>query len=118
MMAKKTVAAGLVALATSVAAAPASADSFSFRFGVGEAQAGYHDGGSQWRYHRRDNDRFYGTLTPREVRQVLRDNGFRQIRYLDRRGRVYEARATNRHGQRVGLVISARNGAILNAYRL
>ena len=49
---------------------------------------------------------------------VLRDSGFRQIRYLDRRGRVYQVHALNRNGRWVGLVVSAQTGEILNRYRL
>jgi hypothetical protein len=119
MITKKTVAAGLVALASLTAAAPASADDFSFKFSVNGPHAGYHDGGHKWRGERRGgHDRHYGTLTPQEVRRVLRDKGYRQINYVDRRGRIYEVRATNHRGHRVGLVVSARNGAVLNAYRL
>lgn len=57
-------------------------------------------------------------LSPPEVRRILRAGGFRQIEYLDRRGRIYQVQATDRRGQRVGLVVSARNGAILTTYRL
>jgi hypothetical protein len=84
----------------------------------------YHDGyGYGWKHVGHRGDRYYsrhdyGTLTPHEVRAVLRDKGFRQIRYLDRRGRIYEVRATDYRGYRVGLVVSARNGAILSVYRL
>jgi hypothetical protein len=81
----------------------------------------YHDGvGYGWKRgdHRHRGHSEYGTLTPREVRAVLRDRGYRQIQYVDRRGRIYEARATNRRGHRVGLIVSARSGAILNVYRL
>ena len=124
MIAKKTAAAGLIALAALVAAVPASAGGPALNLATGETvYAG--DGGhgsrdrGEHRWGRRGgDDRYYGTLTPREVRQVLRDKGYRQVQYLDRRGRIYEARATNRRGHRVGLIVSARTGAVLNAYRL
>lgn len=123
MFARNTLAAGLIALAALVGAAPASAGSVSVQIQAGTT--GYHDGvGYGWKRAGHRADRYYGghseygTLTPREVRAVLRDRGYRQIRYLDRRGRIYEVRATNRRGHRVGLVVSARSGAILNVYRL
>ena len=120
MTLKKAIAAGLFALVTIAAAAPASAHGVSVRIGIGGGSYAYDDG---YRYYwQRPRSQYrrgdYGTLTPREVRAVLRDRGYREIRYVDRRGRIYEVRATDARGQRVGLVVSARNGAILNAFRL
>jgi hypothetical protein len=118
MILKSTLAAGLIAL-SALAAAPANAGGVSIHIGVTGGHYAYHDGyGYDWKRHHRRDRHEYGTLTPREVRQVLRDKGYRQIRYVDRRGRIYEVRATNHRGHRVGLVVSARSGAILNVYRL
>lgn len=114
MFARKTIAAGLVALTTLATAVPASAASLNLNFGQGGAQLTFHDGNRHgWDRH----DRRQRTLSAQEVRRVLRDRGYRNINYVDRRGQVYQARATL-NGRRFGLVISARNGAILNRYRI
>jgi len=72
-----------------------------------------YDGGLYRRPDRRD-----AMLSPPEVRRILRANGFRQIQYLDRRGRIYQVQATDQRGQRVGLVVSDRSGTVLTSYRL
>lgn len=118
MMFSKTIAAGLVAV-SALAAVPANAASLSVNTGVEGVQFAFHNGrphrGDYDRYDRHDRrDRY---LSPNEVRRVLRGQGYRGINYLDRRGRIYEVRATNRRGNRVGLVVSARNGSVLNVYR-
>ncbi len=118
MTINKTIAAGLISIAA-LAAAPANAANLSLGFGAGDASltiaagagfAGYGHGG--W------NDRRQRTLSPHEVRRVLRDRGFREIRYLDRRGAVYQVHAVDYRRKHVGLVVSARNGAILAHYRV
>ena len=114
MFPKKTIAAGMIALAGLVAAAPASAQSFRFEFRQGAPYYGNH-GDHRWR----DRDhRQQRTLSPQEVRRILRGKGYRQINYVDRRGNVYQVRATTERGRRVGLVVNARNGVILNRHRL
>ena len=109
----KTVAAGIIALAGIAAAAPANAQRFSFEFGYGGPHYSYED--DRRRDHRGG---YHRTLSPREVRRILRDQGFRNIDYIDRRGSIYQVEATHRSGRRVGLVVSARSGEILNRYRL
>jgi len=106
---KAMLAAGIVAFST--LAAPAHAGDVAVRIEVST-----HDGYG-WRSYRRQG-RSLGTLAPRQIRQILRDRGYRSIQYLDRKGRVYEVRATDPRGFRVGLVVSARDGAILNIYPL
>lgn len=110
----KSIAAGVIALAGLVAAVPADAQSFRFEFSQGAPRYEYH---SDHRWRDRDY-RPQRTLSPQEVRRILRDKGYRQINYVDRRGNIYQVRATTERGRRVGLVINARNGAILNRYRL
>lgn len=112
-MLKKTLAAGILALATLATTAPANAQSFSLEFNAGGPRYGYEDG-QRWR----DRGSYRRTLSPQQVRRILRDQGFRQINYVDRRGSIYQVEATNPRGRRVGLVVSARSGAILNRYRL
>jgi hypothetical protein len=120
----KTIAAGLIATAA-LTAAPASAGGFSFEFGSGGVEFGFprhghwdswdrgHDRRGGWSRH---DDR-HDFLSPREVRRSLRDRGYRQIDYLDRQGAIYQAEAT-RDGHRYGIVVSARDGDILNRYRI
>jgi hypothetical protein len=121
MTINKTIAAGIVALAA-LAAAPASAAGLSLSFGDGAVRATITEAG--WRPHGHGWDRgrwhddWHRTLTPHDVRRVLRDRGFREIRYLDRRGAIYQVHAVDYRHKHVGLVVSARNGAILTAYRL
>jgi hypothetical protein len=113
-MLRKTIAAGIVGAAMLATSVPASAsDSFSFRFSYGAPSYGHKDG-----HHWRDRGGYERTLSPRQVRRILRDRGFRNIDYVDRRGSIYQVQATNRNGRRVGLVVSARSGEIINRYRL
>jgi hypothetical protein len=123
MFSKKTIAAGIVALGALAASAPANADSLRFSVEVGrpivvhDDQRGYgsHDHrGYGWDDHRSHQK----ALSASEVRRILRHRGYRDISYLDRRGSIYQVRARDYRGRRVGLVVSARNGAILTAYRL
>ncbi len=68
------------------------------------------------RWNRHHNHR--RVLAPWEVRRKLSHRGFSHIRFVDRHAPVYKARATNRHGRRVFLVLSARNGAIISVNRI
>ena len=113
MIAKKTIGAAIIALST-LAAVPASAGGVTVQFGFGSPGYGWHDGrGDGWR----DHGRRHHMLSPREVRRELRDRGYDRIRYIDRRGNIYQARASK--GRRdFYLVISARNGNILSRHRI
>ena len=130
MFARKTLTAGLVAL-SALTAVPASAAGLGIDFNRGGAAVSvdlYQAHGSNWRYGRgwdRGGDRGWDRnrhrarfLAPYEVRRILRSRGYRQIRYFDRSGAVYRARATDYRGRRVALTINARNGVILDSYRL
>jgi hypothetical protein len=116
MFSKKTIAAGVVALGALAASAPANADSLRFSVEVGRPVVVHdHRGyGYGWDGHHGHHK----TLSASEVRRILRHRGYRDISYLDRRGSIYQVRARDYRGRRVGLVVSARNGAILTAYRL
>jgi hypothetical protein len=117
---KKIIAAGVVA-STALCAVPANAASLSFEFGSGGVQFGISDhnrwNGGGW--HRNDNQwsQHRNFLSTQEVRRILRSQGYRDINYLDRRGNIYQAEAS-RNGRRYGLVVSARDGDILNRYRI
>lgn len=107
MFSKKTIAAGLIAV-TTLTAVPANAASFGFHFGApgwGWSPGPHH--GPRWQTHR---------LSQREVRGILRHQGFRFIDFLDTRGPVYQVRA-RKHGRGFFLVVSARNGNILSMHR-
>lgn len=104
-MFKKTLAAGLVALATSAFAAPANAGSvgFSFSFGVAP-QVGFYYG-------------HYG-LSPSQIQRALARHGFTRVSFVDRTAYVYRVSATDYRGHRVRLVVSARDGRILQWERV
>jgi hypothetical protein len=125
MFAKRSIIAALALVAGLGAAVPAaaagrSADSASLIIEIDHRGQNHRwDRGSDdrggWNNHRPDRRHF---LSPREVRSVLRDRGFRGISYVDRRGAIYQARAFDRRGRAVGIVVSARDGDILNVYRI
>ncbi len=129
---RKKAAGGLLALSVLVFAAPADASGRSVDLGEAgvKSMSGLERGRSrrdeiEWSRRvqydgglYRQPDRRAAMLSPPEVRRILRANGFRQIQYLDRRGRIYQVQATDSRGQRVGLVVSARSGAVLTSYRL
>ena len=114
MISKTTIAAGLIAL-TSFAALPANASSLTVEFGNFGYGGGYgwsdHDRGE--RGHRQMRHR----LSPDEIRWILRDRGYRQIRFFDDHGPVYQLRARKR-GETYFLVVSARSGEILSRNRI
>ena len=108
MILRNTLAAAVIAVGALVTAAPANAGG-NFSFSIQAGHPGY-----WYEYperHRRE-------LSPREVRRILRHEGFREIRFIDRRGSVYRARAENRRGRDVIVTVSARSGAILEVERV
>jgi hypothetical protein len=120
MTVKTTIAAALVALATA-AAAPANAGSLTVSVGDGAAaltiaNPAPRHWGPGWQHGW--NPGWHRTLSPQEVRRVLRDRGFREIRYLDRRGTIYQVHAVDYRHKHIGLIVSARNGSILSYYRV
>ncbi len=117
MFSKKTIAAGVVALGALAASAPANAGTLSFSIEVGRPTA-VHDYNYSYGSKGYHHGHKHHTLSAKEVRRILRHRGYRDISYLDRRGTIYQVRARDYRGRRVGLVVSARNGAILTAYRL
>ncbi|HWT30092.1 MAG TPA: hypothetical protein VN240_03595 [Propylenella sp.] len=118
-MLSKILAASVVALGALAATAPANAHGVSFSIEVG-APTAVHDyrPADRDRWYHDDYDRQRHTLSAKEVRRILRNRGYRDISYVDRRGKIYQVHARDYRGRRVGLVVSARSGAILTAYRL
>ena len=109
MITKTTIAAAMIAL-TSLAAVPAKAITVEFGFGgpgMGWSD-GQHDRGDRWRNQR---------LSKQEIRWMLRDRGYRNIRFFDDSGPVYQLRARKR-GESYFLVVSARSGEILQRNRI
>jgi len=116
MNTKTTIAAALIAL-TSLTAVPAQALTVDFNFGG----PGYGWGGGQhygWSGGYSDRrDHFRHRLSRQEVRWILRERGYRNIRFFDDHGPVYQLRA-RRHGDTYYLVVSARSGEILSRNRI
>lgn len=112
MITTKTIAAGIIAL-TTLSAVPANASGITVQFGDGP-NWGYHDNGygGGYRHHRQRS-----RLSVEEVRWMLRDSGYRAIRFFDTNGPVYQLRASKR-GRDFFLVINARSGEILSRQRI
>lgn len=117
MFTKKTIAAAILALGALTAAAPANAGGVTVQFGGGyygdhHGRPGWHQGRPDWHHDHRDR------VTQRDVRRILYRNGFDDIRWIDRQGRVFVARAEDRRGRDVRVVVSARSGAIIDVDRI
>lgn len=98
---------GLTLVGASLSAAPAQAQQFSF--GLQFGNGGYHNGPIV------EHDR--RCLTDRQVRRLLQRNGYDEIRFTDRRGRIVQARAERgRHDYRV--TVDACRGRIIDVERL
>ena len=121
MFARKTLAAGLVAISALVAV-PASAATIGIDFSQRGPVVIFDNGRGYDHRHghgRWDRDRHQVRyLSANEVRRILRSRGYRNINYVDRRGAIYRARAVDYRGRMVALTISARNGVILDSDRL
>ncbi|RYE07174.1 MAG: hypothetical protein EOP22_18925 [Hyphomicrobiales bacterium] len=75
---------GLALVGTAVTAMPAQAQpSVQFGFSFGDRGGGWYGGGRPDRH----------CMSDRDVRQMLRWQGYRDIRFTDRRGRIVQARA-------------------------
>ena len=115
-MFRKQIAAGLVSLATLVAAAPASAGGLSISIDVAQPGHGYAPA-LEYVDHR-EWDEYRRTLSPREIRRILRREGFRNIEFLDRQGRTYTAYAETYRGRPVIVRVSARTGEVISVSRI
>ena len=111
MFLKKQIAAGLVALGTAVTAMPANAvetqvaSTPSLHIEIGGH--GWDHGG--WSHHR---------LSGREIRRILRRQGWHDIEIVDRGRRTYTVRAENYRGRDYILRVSARSGEVISARRI
>lgn len=118
----KALAAGMVALGA-LAASPAAAE--GLQFGIYGPDGGLiidRHGARIVDVHGPGNPGYdprpvhYGRwLMPQQIRRILRRQGYQDIEIAGRRGRIYVAYATNRIWERLRLVVSARNGRILDA---
>jgi hypothetical protein len=111
----KTIAAGLVAL-TALAAIPANATTIAAGYYEQPRWDGPRGDGPRWDHRRGDRWRNHN-LTAQEVRYVLRDKGYRNITFVDARGRNYEVVARKGHRHYL-MVVSARDGDIISRNRL
>jgi hypothetical protein len=93
---KNTMKAAAMALALAgavVTATPASAQSFGFSVGNDNFRFGIH-AGDRWDGHRwRPGPRHDICMSDRQVRRDLRRDGYDEIRFFDRRGRIVQVRA-------------------------
>ena len=106
----------IIATVALIAAGTATVSSAQARHGnfsvhIGTPNAGIHYTHNNRGY--RGPSRHRQALTPREIRRVLRYQGFRHIRNLDRRGRVYVARAVSYNGRLYKIRLNAYNGRII-----
>lgn len=62
--------------------------------------------------------RAMGMLSPSEIRENLRDDGYRVIGQMQRSGRTYIVNAQDRRGQRFRLVVDGIEGEIIRSARL
>lgn len=114
MFTKTTIAAALISL-TTLAAVPAQASGIDIQIGFGGSGYGWSDGYGHGYGHHRHHMR--QRLSTDEVRWMLRDSGYHQIRFFDDRGPVYQLSA-RKHGDMFYLVVSARTGEILSRNRI
>jgi hypothetical protein len=102
----RTAVIGLTLAGATLSAVPAQAQQFSFGFHIGNG--GYHNGPVV-------HDR--SCLSDRQVRRLLQRNGYDEIRFTDRRGRIVQVRAERgRHDYRV--TVDACRGRIIDVDRL
>ncbi|MBD8893798.1 hypothetical protein [Roseibium litorale] len=71
-------------------------------------------GGQRDGYHDRGRGHHWGRMDAREIRRSLRHQGYRHIRILGERGRVYIASATGWRGMPLRLVVDSRSGAVIS----
>lgn len=119
MISKKAIAASIIALGTLVAV-PANAAGVSVQFGFG-GPGSYGGGyGSQWGGNGPqwgDHGWRHAKLSTQEVRRLLRHQGYRNIRFVDRGGSTYGLTAS-RHGRDYFVLVSARSGQVVQRYRI
>lgn len=113
-MFRKTIGAGLVSVGLLAAAAQANAAELSVSIDV--VQTGRYAPGVELIDHRHWHE-YHHVLSPREVRRILRREGFRHIEFLDRHGRTYTAYAEDYRGRPVIVRVSARSGQIISVRR-
>ena len=115
-MCRKPIAAGLLSLAMFAAAAPAHAGDVSISIGISQSGHGYAPG-LKFVDHRGRHE-YRHTLSPREIRRILRRHGFSHIEFVDTEGRTYTARAEDHRGRSVLVRVSARSGEVISVSRL
>lgn len=108
MTVKTAIAAAVISL-TALVAVPAHATDVNVKIGFGAP--GYGWGGYSYQ------PSWQSTLSPQQVRWILKTRGYQNISYFDRRGSVYMVRATQ-FGRPYFLVINAHNGRVMERNRI
>ncbi len=91
----RAAAVALVLAGSSLAAMPAQASHMGHS--GGHVEFDIRIGGPGFKFRGGDHDRdFRDCMTNRQVRRDLRDRGYREIRFLDRRGRIVHVEAERR----------------------
>lgn len=110
------IAAGALIAASAATVSSAQADNVNFGFYFGTPNAGIqfgpgyrHDRGPRWSRP---------ALSPWQIRRLLFDAGFRNVRRLERQGPIYVARAVSYDGFLYTLRLSADNGRIIAGHRV
>lgn len=111
MTLKTAIAAAFISLSTLAAVPSAQASDINVKIGFGAP--GYGWGG----YHQQHKPYWHQTLSPQQVRWIMQSRGYRNISYFDRRGAVYQMRATH-GGKKFFVVVSAHNGRVLDRTRI
>ena len=114
-MITKTIAAGLVAL-TTLSAVPANASGINIEFG-GPGSATMTTATATIATTATAATTGAAACRPTRSAFMLRRDGYRNIRFFDDRGPVYQLRAS-KHGRDFFLVVSARSGEILSRQRI
>lgn len=116
MFTKTTIAAALISL-TTLAAVPAQASDINVQIGFGAPDYGWSDGYGHDRGYSHHRHHMRQGLSGDEVRSILRESGYHQIRFVGHHGPVYQLSA-RKHGDMFYLVVSARTGEILSRNRI
>nr|WP_306268271.1 hypothetical protein [Pararhizobium sp. IMCC3301] len=126
MLKKTLIAVSALTMATFAVAPAAQADGFYFGFygnsGGSYSSGGHYSGGSGSYYTPRHQHaaphQVQRAMTRQQIRQELRQRGFRDFRRIERRGSYYVVVAEARRGQVVRLRVNAFNGRIERRTRI
>jgi hypothetical protein len=116
-MFKKTLIAAGALVAAATVSLPAQAGP-GFSFGISGPQGSVHFSMPGHPRHAYNPWRHRHVLSTRAVTRQLHRQGFHRIHSLQRQGHVYVARAQQRRGQRVQVVLNAYTGQVISVRRI